>query len=243
MSGLRMVINALKRTQIKLKNWISPFGALFLFALWARGTCSSCSASSIAAITQLQLLDAYWHKRCVSAASFRLLRHIARSHRFLIRAICHCTGCVNPLHIFILYSRIMSWLKMLIASKCCHTWVMCNHSQNREGSHRRRRNFLQVILQKRLVSFAVDAVFVHLKYSQVVQFEYCNAGNSLIDSRREFFKHFINSFGSGQWGCSSRHFLQRLSQSPISVISGETMWTESFIFNVHLLATHITVLT
>lgn len=51
---------------------------------------------------------------------------------------------------------------------------------------------------KRLVSFAVNAVLVRLN---TAKFEYCNAGNSLIDTRIEFFKHFINYFG-----CSSQSF-------------------------------------
>lgn len=37
--------------------------------------------------------------------------------------------------------------------------------------------------------------FCVLKYSQVVQFEYCNADNSLIDNIREFSNHLINFFG------------------------------------------------
>lgn len=159
-----MVINALKMTQIKLKNWIWLVGALFLWALWTRGACSSCSASSMAAITQLQLLDACWHKRRFSrilppCASHRTLAQISDSGHLSLHRLRKPAAHIYSL----LQDHVMT--KMLIASKCRHTWVMCSHSQ--KGSHRRRRNFSQVIPQKRLLSFAVDAVFPRLKYSQV----------------------------------------------------------------------------
>lgn len=132
MSSLRMVINALKVTQIKLKNWISLVGALFLWASRAPW--------------HMFLLLCQQH-RSHDWSSWMLIdtRDAVQPH---LSAFCVTSPALTDFwiepsvaaqaaHIYsLLQDHVMT--KMLIASKCCHTRVMRNHSQNREGSHRRR---------------------------------------------------------------------------------------------------------
>lgn len=65
-------------------------------------------------------------------ASHRPLAHISYSSHLSLHRLRKPAAHIYSL----LQDHVMT--KMLIASKCCHTWVMCNHSQNHKGSHLRR---------------------------------------------------------------------------------------------------------